>query len=180
MARKSKQTMSKIDEKLAQAKARLEAAKAALTDDDRAEISGRDEIAKIEAEAKAEEIRKRDLDLDRRLDAARAELGEKAGLEAVAIESFPDTFIVQRNSKAHAKWADDIAKASQSGKGDRAAINRAYAVSGIYDWNGVIGGEDSEFTHKLAKYLTENPGMVTPITNALANLAGVFASDRKS
>jgi len=173
--------MSKISDKLAAAKARLEAAKASLSDADRAEIEGRDQVAQIETEARAEELRKRDLDLDRRLDAAREALGEKAGLEAVAIESFPDTFIVQRNSKAHAKWAEDIAKVSQSGKGDRATIHRAYAVTAIYDWNGKVGGDDdSEFTVRLNKYLTENPGMVTPITNALANLAGVFASERKS
>jgi hypothetical protein len=172
--------MSKIEEKLLQAQARRDAARAAITDDDRAEIELRDKIAQIETEAKAEEIRKRDLDLDRRMDAARETLGDKAGLDSIAIEGFPDTFIVLRNSKAHSKWAEEIAKVAQSGKGDRAAVNRAYAVAAVYDWNGEIGGENPEFTVKLAKYLTENPGIVTPITNALANLAGVFASERKS
>lgn len=180
MARKSKQ-MSKLETLLAKAEARREAAKSALSDDDRREIELRDRVAEILAEAEAEERKARNLDLDRRLEAARETLGEKAGLEAVAIEGFPDTFIVQRQAKAHARWTEDIAKASQpNAKLDRATVNRAYAVAGVYDWNGEIGGENPEFTLKLTKYLTENPGIVTPINNASANLAGVFAQERKS
>lgn len=173
--------MSKLDTVLAKAEARRAAAKSALSEDDLKEIELRAKIAEIEAEAEAEERKARNLDLDRRLEAAREALGEKAGLEAVAIEGFPDTFIVQRQAKAHAKWTEDIAKASQpNAKIDRATVNRTYAVAGVYDWNGEIGGVNPEFTLKLTQYLTDNPGIVTPINNASANLAGVFAQERKS
>jgi 23S rRNA G2069 N7-methylase RlmK/C1962 C5-methylase RlmI len=172
---------SKLNDLLAKAEARREAAKSALSEDDIKEIELRNRIAEIEAEAEAEERKARNLDLDRRLEAAREALGDKAGLEAVAIEGFKDTFVIQRQSKAHSKWAEDIAKAaSPNSKLDRATVNRAYAVAAVYDWNGEIGGENPEFTVKLTKYLTDNPGIVTPINNASANLAGVFAQERKS
>ena len=173
--------LSTIQASLAKAEARRDAAKSALSEDDLKEIELRNKIAEIEAEAEAEERKARNLDLDRRLEAALEVLGEKAGLKAVAIEGFKDTFIVQRQAKAHAKWTEDIAKASQpNAKLDRATVNRAYAVAAVYDWNGEIGGVNPEFTLKLTQYLTDNPGIVTPINNASAELAGVFAQERKS
>ena len=173
--------LSTIQASLAKAEARRDAAKSALSEDDLKEIELRNKIAEIEAEAEAEERKARNLDLDRRLEAARETLGEKAGLQAVAIEGFKDTFIIQRQAKAHAKWTEDIARASQpNSKLDRATVNRAYAVAAVYDWNGEIGGVNPEFTLKLTQYLTDNPGIVTPINNASAELAGVFAQERKS
>lgn len=173
-------TMTLIDDKLAKAKLRLEKAKGTLSESDRKEIEQREQLAKIEAEIAEENRKARELKLDRQLDDAKTALGENAGLVALAIEGMPDTFIVRRNSKAHARWVDEMAKAVAN-KGDRAKVNRDYAVAVVYAWNDDIGNDDDpEFTLRLAKYLTENPGIVTPLNNTAADLAGVFATERKS
>jgi hypothetical protein len=175
--------MSKQTDALkAAALARLAKASSSLTDADREEIAERAEIAALVEKAKEEERKARNLDLDRRLQEAQERLGTSEGVEALAIEEFPDTFIVKRNSKAHARWNESVNKlAGPNGKGDRAKIYRDYAACVVDDWNGVVLGEsDSEMGAKLIKYLVDNPGIVTPLTDCAARLAGVFAEDRKS
>jgi hypothetical protein len=174
-----------LTQKKAAAQAKLDAAKAALTDEDRDELNQRVEIAKIETETEEEERRLRNLDLERRLDSAKDALGESV-VEALSVDGFPDTFIIQRNGRAHGKWEDDMSSLNhpdrnKNRKLDRASIYRNYAVECIYDWNGrLVDGSDPKFTLQVHKYLTENPGIVSTITNVAAKLAGVFAENRKS
>lgn len=173
-----------MKQRIADAKARLEAAKAALSEDDRAELEQRKTLAELGEQVEEEEKTRRHLDLDRRLDAAQAALGPTASLEAVSIEKYEDTFIVMRNGKAHASWnqamSSAAAAAAQGKTVDRGSINRKYAVQVIYDWNGETDFTDPQRTVDLDKFLIANPGVVTPITDAAARLAGIYAEARKS
>jgi hypothetical protein len=107
-------------------------------------------------------------------------------IEAVAVQDWPDTFIVMRNGKAHGAWTHAMTNAAQAAANgkkdvDRASINRKYAVQVIYDWNGYTDFEqNTERSKALNDFLTKNPGIVVPITDAAAKLAGVFAEERKS
>ena len=154
---------------------------AKLSDDDRQEIQQRDELAKAEQEIEDERERQLILDLDRRMETARETLGADAGLKAVAIKGWPDSFIVQKNVKAHKKFNQATHDRQEGKGGKRAEIEQAYAVAVVYDWNGVVdNGDDPEFTVKLNKYFTDNPGPMTAVTNAAIELVGVFAAERKS
>jgi hypothetical protein len=173
-----------LKEQLAAAEAELAKAQSILSPDDIDEIVQREKLAELRQQTAAEKERARNLDVDRRLDKARAELGDVA-VEAVVIDGFPDTFIVQRDGKAHGRWERRQREArtkmaQQNVTIDTAQFDRTYALETIYDWNGEVGGADPEFTEKLSRYLTANPGLVTPITNTAAKLAGVFAQERKS
>jgi hypothetical protein len=178
--RKSKH-VANINSKRKAAEERLAAAQAKLSADDRAEIEERDQISKLTEDAKIEEEKARQLDLQRRLDAAEAALGSSVRLTTVAIEGMLDSFIVQCEPHAHTKWENDLSRMASSGKGERSAIHRAYAQAVVYDWNGSVRNDtDSEFTTKLVKFLSENPGVVTPLTDAAIRLAGAVASEHKS
>jgi len=170
-----------IQQQVAETRKRLAELQAKLSDEDRAEIAARDELAKAEQELQDERERQMILDLDRRMEKAKESLGPDAMIRAVAIKNYPDTFIVQKSVKAHKKF-NQATRDRQEGKGGRAAdLDLAYAVAVVYDWNGIVADElDSEFGVKLQKYLTDNPGLITPITNAAIELMGVFAAERKS
>lgn len=172
--------------KLDAAKQRLADVKARLTEEDQKDIQSFQELADLEAEREAEERKQRNLDLDRRMLAAQAALGPEVKIEAVSVQEWPDTFIVKRNGRAHAAWTQattNAATAAANGKKDvdRASINRKYAIQVIYDWNGRTDFDtNTELSKELNDFLIENPGLVVPITNAAAMLAGVFAEERKS
>lgn len=170
-----------LQERIDAEKARLESAKAAFSDDERAEMRQRQELASLQAERETEERAKRDVELERRLDAAREKLGETL-VEGLSIKTFPDTFIVMRNGKAHASWMEALSRSQASGGKpvDRTAMHRKYAVQCVYDWNGITDFDaNPESTKKLEKFLTNNPGIVTPITDLAARLAGIFADEKK-
>lgn len=173
-----------LEKKRAAALARLDAAKSALSEDDLAERAAREEIAQLEADAAETERKARELDLERRLDRARETLGEAAKLKAVSIREYPDTFIVMRDGKAHGAWQAALEAASLGKKGfSRQEANRRYAAASVYDWNGQndftsVVGKDT-LGNRLHKFLTENPGIVTPLVDAAAELAGVFAEEKK-
>lgn len=170
--------MATLTERIAARAAELEKIQSKLSDDDRQEIEQRAQLAKLESDLEDELQQQRDLDLDRRLDTAISALGETARIRAISIEGFEDTFVLVSDPAAHAKWVRGAAQGN--GKEDRIKLARDYAVAVVYDWNGnVRSDEDSEFTVKLAKYLTDNPGIVTPITNVAIELAGVLARERK-
>ncbi|SRR6266404_869447 len=171
-----------LDARLATAKARLAAAKSAFTDEDREARALRTEIAQREAEAEEAEREKLAEDLEVRLELARAENPGKT-FRAVMMKTFPDTFIVFRNGKAHAAWTDAITRAVQAsaqGKNiDRAPINREYALRCTFDWNGQQDFDtNTDLSDRLRKYLDVNPGLLTPLTDAAGELAGVFADER--
>ena len=177
-----------IKARIAQRTAELQAAKAKLSDDDRAEMELREEENSLIKKIKEEEEIARNLDLDRRLDRAVELTGRSRDeFRAVAIEGYPDTFIVERNNKAHQNYFNAMAHRAQTEKGDLLAIRRAFALAIVYDFNGDIasteigeGAEKPELTLKLKRYFEANPGTTLPLTTAGAELAGVFAASRKS
>ncbi len=178
--------MKSLDEQLAQAKAARAAAEAAFTEADAAEESKRALLAderKAESEAAT---RKRDLDLARRLESAIGE-GDPREFRAVIIEGFADTFIIRRNGTAHAKWERALESAASNDrnkkKADKEAASRAYAIASVVDWNGDTDfqvGLKRNLGDDLDKFLTVNPGIVTPLNNAAGRVNGVFAEERKS
>ncbi len=166
--------------RIAQEKSLLEKVQASLSDEDREEIALREQLAELRATREKEELAKREMELERRLDKAR-EADPEGTFEGVLPAGFPDAFIVMRSGKAHANWYQEITKAVSNKNADRQAINRRYACAVVYDWNGIDNFDNnSEGSAKLNRYLTENPGLVTPITDAAAKLAGVFLEERKS
>jgi len=175
-----------LQAKIDAAKAKLAEVKARLTEEDQKDIVALKELSDLETEREAEERKQRNLDLDRRYFDAQEKLGPEAKIEAVSVQEFPDTFIVRRNGKAHAAWTQAMSNAAQAavnGKKDidRSSINRKYAIQVIYDWNGHTDFDgNSERTKALNDLLIENPGLLVPITDAAAKLAGVFAEERKS
>ncbi|HMI84867.1 MAG TPA: hypothetical protein VK550_12290 [Polyangiaceae bacterium] len=175
-----------LKSKLEAAKQKLADVKARLTDADVADIAAFKELADLESEREAEERKQRNLELDRRVIAAQEVLGPEVKIEPVSVQEWPDTFIVMRNGKAHGAWTKattNAATAAANGKKDidRESINRKYAIQVIYDWNGYTDfATNTERSKALNDFLIENPGILVPITNAAAMLAGVFAEERKS
>lgn len=173
----------KLQARIDAAKQKLAEVKARLTEEDQAEIAALKELADIKAECEQEELKQRNLDLDRRVLAAQEALGPDAKIEGLAVQEFSDTFIVKRNGRAHAQWTRAMTNAAATGKKDvdREAINRKYAIQVIYDWNGHTDFDgNTERTKALNDFLVENPGIVSPITDVAGKLAGVFAEERKS
>ena len=174
---------SALELRLAAAQAKRAAAEAAITDADREEQILRDKIAAEEAAAQAAADAKRALDAERYLDAARAELGDSIALKIVMVRSFSDVFIVRRNGQAHARWTSRLADANRSGKKiDSNAIALDYAMATIVSWNGASLGGDvgNDTAPALRLFLQQNPGIVSPLTDAAAELNGIFAEERKS
>lgn len=168
-----------LDARIAAAEAKLADAKSRITDEDREELAKRALLAKLEDEAGEAEREARDLDLKRRLDAAIESGIDSAELETLTIESFPDSFIIRRNGRAHARWAERTQAAKNGKKIDQSALDREYAIALVYDWNGVVEF-DAITTSALAKRLTEHSGLVIPITNVGLKLNGTSAEVRKS
>jgi hypothetical protein len=168
--------------KIAAEKEQLAAVQARMTEEDRADMAALGELADLKAERQAEERKQRDLDLDRRVLAAQEALGPDAKIEGLAVQAFPDTFIVMGNGRAHAQWTKQMTNAAVSGKKDvdRESINRKYAIQVIYDWNGETDFDNTERSKALNDFLIKNPGIVVPITDVAGKLAGVFAEERKS
>ena len=174
---------SALEQRLAAAQAKRAAAEAAITDADREEQALRDKIAAEESAAQAAADAKRALDAERYLDAARAELGDSIALKIVMVRSFSDVFIVRRNGQAHARWTSRLADANRSGKKiDSNAIALDYAMATIVSWNGASLGGDvgNDTAPALRLFLQQNPGIVSPLTDAAAELNGIFAEERKS
>lgn len=130
--------MANWKEQIEAEKKRLADAKAALTKDDLDEIAGRAEVDKIRDERKVEERKASELNLARRLDAAEAR-DPGASLATVAIDGWADTFIVEHNGQAHARWEKAISAASTNkhAKVDAEKVARDYCAATIVDWNGL-------------------------------------------
>jgi hypothetical protein len=166
-----------IKDQLEAAKSRLAVAQGAISKEDLQEQADRAELARLTAEAEATELSRRKLDLDRRLDAAREKLPAETAVVGVMVQGYPDSFVVRRNGEAHASWLKAVTKGGE--KADTLKLGRDYALRAIYDWNGVVepAGED---LMNLNRFLEVNPGVVIPVTDAAAKLAGAFAEDFKS
>ena len=168
-----------LNAQLAAAKAEADAAESKLTEDDRAEQTVRDSIAKERDRKLAAESARRDLDLARREDAAREAL-PVTKLAPLAIDGGTDTYVIMHDPQAFRVWEHGQEMAAKK-KANRADVSRAYAVASVYDWNGLTDFDvNPESTNKLTKHLRDNPAQVTPIVNAAGRLAGIFAEERKS
>jgi hypothetical protein len=167
-----------LTEQIEAAKARLAQATSAFSEDDRKEQALREELAKIAEQAEELERVKRELDLARRLDAASEALGSDC-VKAVSVRGFPDTFIMQRNSKAYSTYAEKIASAARGVKVDTVLAGRQYAAHCVYDWNGTTD-LDGPSGSQLVTFLAQNPGIVNPLVEVAGELAGLFAEERKS
>jgi hypothetical protein len=175
-----------LTKQIEEAKARKAKALTALTEEDWIEKAQRDELAQIDREAKTAEETKRELDLARRLDAAHEALPDKK-LKSVAPVEFPDTFVICYSGKAHSDYQNEQTRQmrrEQNGqKANYELARRTYALAVVIDWNGRADyGElgDPDMTRQLGKYLDENPGLLTPITEAAATLAGIISEEKKS
>lgn len=166
-----------LKEKLARAIVDAEAAEAAL-EPLKESIAMRSELADTTARKNAAVRAKAWEEVERRREA----LETGFTVEALMVQAFPDTFIVRRNGPAHREWTNQIRKANQSGKHiDTDPIHRKYAIATIVDWNGIQDFDtNSESTVKLGKYLADNSGLLSPICDLAAKLAGVFADEQKS
>jgi hypothetical protein len=177
--------MADLSEAIKAARERKAKAEAAITDEDRQEQAQRAELAQLEREARAAEDGKRDLDLGRRLDAAQAACPD-AKLKSIAPVEFTDTFIIRYSGKAHGDYVNETTRQmrrEQSGqKADYVTARRTYALQVIIDWNGETAYDDlgnADLTRRLGKYLTDNPGLLTPITDAAGMLAGIVSEEKK-
>ncbi len=164
--------------------ARLTAA--TLSPADKAEQEDRAALAKEEAEAADAERVKRDLDLARRLDAARAAL-PGVPVDSLAIKDSPHSFIVQDpGGKAYTAWEKGIQPVALGGNPDRAAVSRDYAVAAVYDhngttdWNAETAKDTSTAGADLIALLRASPGIATNIVNVATRLAGLASEERKS
>jgi hypothetical protein len=173
--------MSDLSLKLSHVRARCDAAKAMLSEEDSEEIKQREEIARLEAEAKEAEERKRRLDIERCLDTL-AEDSRYSGvpLEVAIPASFQDWFIVRRNSRAHSEWQKAVHKSAINPKSgqDSEDRDRRYALACVVAWNG-RSDLDGDLGPQLTQFLQANPGVVTAITNVAGELSGAFAESFK-
>lgn len=174
--------IKRLEEQIEEAKKRLAESRAAFTPEMRESARLRRERAQIEQEQKDEDRARIRENLECRLDQAKADLGDESCVEGLMIKTFPDTFIVRRNGKAHAAWLDATARSHANGgkRQDRTEMHKKYAMAVVYDWNGVRYDDDvhPESTRKLSKFLEENPGVVQAITDMAVRLAGVFAEEQ--
>lgn len=179
-----------LNERLAAERGALDAAKARITSEDEAEIRVREEIERVRTERLEVEARERDLDLARRLDAARERHGAKAQIATLAIDGHPDTYVLVHSGKAFDTWTRSLRAKADGKKVNPEEASHAYAMAVIDDWNGITewtsmvpGGEGkgpTTATDALSKHLQANRAQVNPIVNEAAKLAGFLAEARKS
>lgn len=157
-----------------------DAAKAALSDQDREEIELRRRISEVEQERAKADLERRELDLERRLQKLRAEHPEWM-IDGLIIEQYEHSFILRANHRAYDEWSTQIAKAAHSKKIDRAAESRKFAAHCVVDWNGDdVSTDISHRAGELVTFLKNNAGIVDAIVNAGARLTGAFNRARKS
>ena len=169
-------------------KSRIEAAKKALVDAgkllsdvDREEVNDREELERLESSKLEREAEARDLDLARRLDAAREKHGEAAKLTPVSIQGYTDTFIVKLNAVAYKKWDKTINDAAGNAKIDPQEERRKLVAASMADWNGETDFSPTSMSGpKLLAFLESRQGIVAPLIQEICVLNGVVKETRKS
>lgn len=168
--------------KISEAKERLAAAEAAVTDDDRAEIAVRAEHAQIVDKTRAAEELKRDLDLERRREAAVDVFGSKVPLDVYVMDDPPHTFVIRApKPEDHTRWEKGLADAQSNKKIDQDEVKRNYALACVFDWNGSTDLHGLASAHGLAlrQWAEAFPAAVTSITNIAAELGGLALGNRR-
>lgn len=178
-----------IKERIAREKAALEAIEGKFTEDVQVELADRAELEATRAKREEKERALRDLSLSQREDAAREALGAKAKIATLAIQDYPDTFVLAHDPNAYKAYQAALTAGINGKKVDATAANLKLAIAVVHDWNGVTdwtsmvpNGKGGETTagDALRAYLTENTGLVGPITNEAGRLAGSYKEERKS
>lgn len=179
--------MVDIKAKIAALKAEQDEIEASLAEqaDD---IAQRDALARQTEATEAARAKRRENDLERQIEAVTAKLGEGAKIEGVIIDGCEDVYVIAHNEKAFQGWQRAV---NSLKKVDRMAESRKYAMALVQVWNGMdvtdpaatprmIRGVNTTPGDALRRHLETNSAQATPITNAGARLAGMFAADRKS
>jgi len=176
--------LASLRAKLSAEKAAVEAVRSAVSAEDRAELELRAELRAAEEERRAEELSQRQLDLDRREEAAR-EAHQNAKIAQLAIQDHDDTFVIMGNQLAHSRWEKGIRAAATNKKLSEDDFYLSYAVDAVIDWNGIVDfdhglvGEEPA-GRALKAYLKTHPAMVTLIVNEAIRLAGYVKEAHKS
>lgn len=165
--------------RLAAKRAELEEVKASISAEEREEIDGRAEEEELEEKIRDALREKRELSLDRRVEAMKEALGPDSHIEGLAIQDRDDTFVVAHDGKAHATF---VRRLNSNGKKiDPVAIYLDYAIAVIADWNGITDFDATSTNGPaLRRFLERNPGIATSVTNVGTRLAGAHAEARKS
>ncbi len=180
--------LRRLRERLAAVTAAKDDAKAALTNEDRAEIALRAQIAEQDDERRAEQNAKRDVDIARRLDALTESLGAGVKLRPVVLKEYPDqSFIVRHVGAAYARFEKEIQAQATGKKIEIADSRRLYVAVCVVDWNGVTDfsavspdGNGENEGQRLIAFLKAHQGAVTLLANECSELAGLAKEDRKS
>lgn len=157
-----------------------------ITPEERIDIDALAERDKLRSERLANEAARRDIDVETRLDAARAALGDDVRIGVVIVEGTEHSFIVKDpGAKAYLQWEKDVQRSRIKGTGvDLAQVTRTIALAAIHDWNGITdwkGSTDGEPNgHLLADVLKTSPGIATLISGEATDLAGLSRGDKKS
>ncbi len=178
--------MATIAERIAAAEARRKSAEASITEADRVEIEARAKLVRAEEEARKAEEEARDLDIARRLDAARERLG--VPVAPLVLPESDHSFIVRAPKsgeyKAHMEGLSRVFSAelgAGKAKMSNEEVNRTYAVAVVDDWNGITDFSGStDNGDRLIKFLTDHPAYVTEIIAVAHPLAKQVREARKS
>lgn len=160
--------------------AELERKRAELTTEDREEIAGRATLLELEEKILEESRERRALELGRRVDEIRERLGPDAFVEGVTIRGREDTFVVGYSADAHKAFVTKL-NTPNAKTFNPVAMYVDYAVAVTLAWNDITDfGVNSTNGPALRKFLNENSGIATSITNVATRLAGAHAEERKS
>lgn len=173
--------------KLAAAEAARDAARAALTDEDKAEQVLRAQLAERDEEREQAEKEKRDLALARRLETMQEKLGDAVKLREVVLKDpYPEhSFILRHVGAAYACFEKELGWIANGKKLEIGDVRRKFVTACIVDWNGITdfttatASGDSE-GYRLAAFLKSHQGAVTMLSNEASELAGLAKEQRKS
>ena len=172
-------SLEQLQERLAQAEQKRDAAVGSITDEEKQEIALRQKLAQLEDERRAAVLDKRRLDLDRREDTAKDEHGPDAKIDSVLLSE--DSFVLLFQPKAYRAWKKVQVRAANDPKVDTDKAEIDFAVACIIDWNGQTDfslATGSDNTHRLSEHLKKIE--VGAIINALIGVGEVVAEARKS
>src|SRR5262249_31017185 len=135
---------------------------------------------RIESERKAAETEKRELELQRRLEALQ---DQQPGERFTTLVWEQHSFILKyAGPKAHERWQKQLRDSTSNKKIDIGQVNRDYSLASIVDWNGAtdLHGMASEHGLALLQLAQQYPGIVTSIQNRVHELAGIVLEEHKT
>jgi hypothetical protein len=158
-----------------------------ITPAEREDIDALAERDKLRNERLANESARRDVEIERRLDAAREVLGEDIRIGTVIVEGTEHSFIVKDpGAKAYLQWEKDVQRSRIKGTGvDLAQVTRTIALVAVHDWNGITdwkaeNADGETHGHALIELLKKSPGIATLLSGEATDLAGLARGDKKS